>query len=211
MPVLKLNIRRNRSKQVVRYSDTSPSSKSHEAKKATLKSKKSIFHNCQENNKSAPRECSHSEVINASFDTTDDAQSSSVPTAKEGLSDMWGINMSTNLDDLRRNFTSDKPGNSRSTRTVTEFKSKFNTDVIELKDPETLKPKNRSSWVSSSFNADCEFDSEEELDASIYTLLDEEEECQFRKLSLHDVLMEEELSFRKSLLWNDEDRSTKSN
>ena len=111
---------------------------------------------------------------------------------------------------LRRSFN-DKPGSPRSTRHVIEFKSKSATNVIGLKNPDNSKSKNRSSWVSSSFNADCETNSEEELDASIYTLLDEEEESHFRKLSLHDVLVEEELSFRTSLLLNDDERSTNSN
>jgi hypothetical protein len=29
---------------------------------------------------------------------------------------------------------------------------------------------------------------------------------QFRKLSLHNILVEEELSFQRSLVWNDEER-----
>jgi hypothetical protein len=78
--------------------------------------------------------------------------------------------------------------------------------VIQFKEPNCHQPKGRSSWVSSSFNADAD-NSDDELDDSVYTLLDDQDECHFRKLSLHDILVEEELSFRKSLVWNDEDRS----
>jgi hypothetical protein len=143
--------------------------------------------------------------ISASFNTTDDTESSSVLTNEDGLFDMWGLDATTNLDELRRSFTNKE--SLRTTRPVLQLKSKNATNVIEFKDPEKCHPKNRNSWISSSFNADGDADPEDDLDDSIYTLLDDDEECHFRKLSLHDILVEEELSFRKSLIVNDEERS----
>jgi hypothetical protein len=125
--------------------------------------------------------------------------------ADDGLFEVWGIDSSTDLDELRRSFTVNDKHSPRPTRPVIEFKSESTAKVIEFKDPEARPPKKRS-WISSSFN-DGDVESEDELDDSVYTLLNDDEDCQFRKLSLHDILVEEELSFRKSLVWNDEERS----
>ena len=211
IPGLKLNIRKTKPKQGAQDSTAGPKSKLPETKKTAAISKKSMFKSRQGGK---AREASRPNVISTSFNTTDDTESSSVLTAEDGLFDMWGIDTSssTNLDDLRTHFANDKSGSPRTTRPVIEFNSKCSTGSdIGLKDPQIRRPKNRNSWISSSFNADGDADSEDELDDSIYTLLDDEEEnCHFRKLSLHDILIEEELSFRKSLVWNDEERSTTS-
>jgi hypothetical protein len=63
-----------------------------------------------------------------------------------------------------------------------------------------------SSWdPSESF---CDYSEEEEdLDDSLYQLLDaesSEHSPKAKKLSLHNILVEEELSFQKSLVWNED-------
>ncbi|KAL7506874.1 hypothetical protein ACHAXN_004090 [Cyclotella atomus] len=206
MPVLKLNIRRpSKSKQVAQDSSSHQKSKLPEVMKTSTSYKKSMFKNQSRQEGKSSKESSRPRVIVASFNTTDDTESSSVLTNEDGLFDMWGLDSTTNLDVLRRSFTNKE--SPRSSRPVLQLKSKSAANVIEFKDPETCHPKNRNSWISSSFNADCDADSEDDLDDSIYTLLDDDEECHFRKLSLHDILVEEELSFRKSLIVNDEERS----
>lgn len=139
-------------------------------------------------------QASRSRVINSSFNTADGTETSSVLTTDEIMFDTWGIESSTNIDDMRRSFTISNQSTSRTSRSI-----------IEFKEPNGHQPKSRNSWVSSSFNADVD-NSDDELDDSVYTLLDDQDECHFRKLSLHDILVEEELSFRKSLVWNDEDK-----
>jgi hypothetical protein len=48
------------------------------------------------------------------------------------------------------------------------------------------------------------------LDDSLYQLLDLDDDVdtpeQFKKLSLHNILVEEELSFQRSLVWNDDEK-----
>lgn len=71
------------------------------------------------------------------------------------------------------------------------------------------------SWIDStwdggsSFNYDEDVESvEDALDDSLYQLLDDDDDSpeQFKKLSLHNILVEEELSFQKSLVWNDDEK-----
>ena len=72
----------------------------------------------------------------------------------------------------------------------------------------------QGSWIDStwdggaSFNLEDNESIEDELDDSLYQLLDDEVDTpeQFKKLSLHNILVEEELSFQRSLVWNDDER-----
>lgn len=69
-----------------------------------------------------------------------------------------------------------------------------------------------SSWICSTWDGGSfcseDNDSEDEFDDSLYQLLDQGDDSpdQFKKLSLHNILVEEELSFQRSLVWNDEER-----
>lgn len=71
----------------------------------------------------------------------------------------------------------------------------------------------QGSWIDStwdggaSFNLEDNESEEDDLDDSLYQLLDEEEDTpeQYKKLSLHNILVEEELSFQRSLVWNDDE------
>jgi hypothetical protein len=69
----------------------------------------------------------------------------------------------------------------------------------------------RNSWVCSSWDPSESFcdnsEEEEDLDDSLYQLLDaesSEHSPKAKKLSLHNILVEEELSFQKSLVWNED-------
>ena len=78
----------------------------------------------------------------------------------------------------------------------------------------SAKGNRHDSWIDStwdggaSFNFEEDNDSEDELDDSLYQLLDDDMDSpeQFKKLSLHNILVEEELSFQKSLVWNDDEK-----
>lgn len=147
--------------------------------------------------KKAYVQCSRSQVIHSSFNT-DSTETSSVLTTEEVMFDTWGIESFTdlNIEKTRKSFTMNKQSALRTTRSI-----------IEVKQPDCRESKSRNSWISSSFNADADNSSDDELDDSIYTLLEDQDGSHFRKLSLHDVLVEEELSFRKSFVCNDGDRS----
>jgi hypothetical protein len=81
-------------------------------------------------------------------------------------------------------------------------------DDINESPPERLPSQHRnSSWICSTWDGGsfCSEESEDELDDSLYQLLDSpnDNSDQFKKLSLHNILVEEELSFQRSLVWND--------
>ena len=74
----------------------------------------------------------------------------------------------------------------------------------------------QGSWIDSTWDGGSSFNFDDEdvesvedaLDDSLYQLLDEDNDSpeQFKKLSLHNVLVEEELSFQRSLVWNDDEK-----
>jgi hypothetical protein len=180
MAGIKLNIGRSKSKQVVAPQDSNrrTAPKSSDAKK----SKKFLFKSNRQESKESPtrrvNEIDESDRTDFSGFTLDDGLFSG------------DLDKTRNIDQV-------------STRGTTENHRR-----------RAAKGNRHGSWIDStwdggaSFNFDEDNDSEDELDDSLYQLLDDDMDSpeQFKKLSLHNILVEEELSFQKSLVWNDDEK-----
>lgn len=188
MAGIKLSISRSNSKQVVpQGSNASMVNKASDTKK----SKKSIFKSSRQGSKQSSKK-QETQILDES-DATDRTDFSEF-TLEDGL-------FSGSVDKTRRSNGTTRP-------ILKEL------DDTEKTRSSARRPGNRhgswidSTWDGGSFNFDDDNESADELDDSLYQLLDDDMDSpdQFKKLSLHNILVEEELSFQRSLVWNDEEK-----
>jgi hypothetical protein len=195
MAGIKLNIGRSKSKQVVPECSRSDRTS---VSKPDKNNKKKLFKSSRQG--SGSNESSkHKDVLLDESDATDRTNFSEF-TLEDGL------------------FSSVDKARPTSKRPVCK--------ELQVQDTEPERPVSRRgnnatnrqrSWIDStwdggsSFNFEDDANScEEELDDSLYQLLDLDDDVdtpeQFKKLSLHNILVEEELSFQRSLVWNDDEK-----
>jgi hypothetical protein len=193
MAGIKLNIGRSKAKQVVPQRSSSDRTS---VSKTDKKNKKKLF----KSSRQGPRSSESSKHIDVQLDASD-------VTAR---TDYSGFTLEDGL------FSSVDKAHPTFKRPICK--------ELQAQDADTERPVSRrgnnatnrhSSWVDSTWDGGSSFNFEDdanscddELDDSLYQLLDDDVETpeQFKKLSLHDILVEEELSFQRSLVWNDDEK-----
>ncbi|KAL7481236.1 hypothetical protein ACHAW6_006908 [Cyclotella cf. meneghiniana] len=209
MPGIKLNIVRPKSKQIAPQNSArkanSPSAKLTSSSSSSEIKKNKIVLNCDfkkamfnSSQTQGAKSCARQELDISDTDATARTDFSEF-TVERGL-------LPDNIYKPRRsvdNETTDRPDG---------------TELDNIKESETppshqgQQEHRHSSWICSTWDGGSfcsdDNDSQDDFDDSLYQLLDQGNDSsdQFRKLSLHNILVEEELSFQRSLVWNDEER-----
>lgn len=189
MAGIKLNISRSKTKQVVPQCSSSDRTS---VSKTDKKTKKKLFKSSRQGPRSS-ESSKHKDVQLDESDVTDRTDYSGF-TLEDGL------------------FLSVDKAHSTFKRPICK--------ELQAQDADTERPVSRrgnnatnrhSSWVDSTWDGGSSDDAnscDAELDDSLYQLLDDDVETpeQLKKLSLHNILVEEELSFQRSLVWNDDEK-----
>jgi hypothetical protein len=198
MAGIKLNIGRSKPKQV-----------SHQCNDRVSKSdkkKKSLF---KSSSRQGSKQSSKRQDVPLDDSDATDRTDFSEFTLEDGL-----FSTNTTVDKMRR---SNAAATAQNRPVCKELQVEENdTRPVSRRGGNGANRHNRQrSWIDSTWDggSSCNFEEdadsvEDELDDSLYQLLDDDVDSpeQFKKLSLHNILVEEELSFQRSLVWNDDEK-----